>query len=279
MNQFRRGAIKGMLKDQTLFGETDKVDLTIRRIKLHEPPEGYYVAFSGGKDSCVILDLIKRAKVKFDAHLNITTVDPPELIRFVRQQYPEVIMEKPKISMKKLIEKKGILPTRLARYCCAEFKERGGTGRFVVTGVRHAESVRRSNRKLVEPCRQPTGKWFIHPVIDWSDDEVWEYIKTYNVPYCSLYDEGFKRIGCVCCPFASEKKKRQDIKRWPNIYKNQWRAGAELAMKRRKREGKKLLFNTVDEQMDFWISGKGLKKRAGAYQYFWRNERRTHYVI
>lgn len=147
-----------MLKEQTLFREIDKVDLAIRRIKLHEPPEGYYVAFSGGKDSCVILDLVKLAGVKFDAHLNITTVDPPELIRFVRQNYPEVTMEKPKISMKKLIEKKGILPTRLARYCCAEFKERGGMGRFVVTGVRHAESVRRRKWKLIEPCRQPNGK-------------------------------------------------------------------------------------------------------------------------
>ena len=251
-----------MLKEQTLLGEIDKVDLAIHRIKLHEPPEGYYVAFSGGKDSCVILDLAKRAGVKFDAHINLTTVDPPEVIRFVRQQYPEVKIEKPEMSMKKLIEQKGILPTRLARYCCAEFKERGGTGRFVVTGVRHAESVRRSKRKLIEPCRQPNGKQFIHPIIDWSDDEVWEYIKTYNVPYCSLYDEGFKRIGCVCCPFSSEKKKRQDIKRWQNIYKNQWRAGAELAMERRKREGKKLLFNTVDEQMEFWLSGKGLEKEA-----------------
>lgn len=250
-----------MLKEQTLFGEIDKVDLAIRRIKLHEPPEGYYVAFSGGKDSCVILDLVKRAGVKFSAHLNITTVGPPEVLKFVRQNYPEVTMEKPKISMKKLIEKKGILPTRLARYCCAEFKERGGIGRFVVTGVRHAESVRRRKWKLIEPCRQPNGKRYIHPIIEWSDDEVWEYIKTYKVPYCSLYDEGFKRIGCVCCPFAGEQKKRQDIKRWPNIYKNQWRAGAELSMERRKREGKKLLFNTVDELMEFWLSGKGLKKK------------------
>lgn len=88
--------IRVVLKEQTLFEEIDKVDLAVRRIKLHEPPEGYYVAFSGGKDSCVILDLVKRAKVKFDAHLNITTVDPPEVLRFVKQQYPEVIMEKPK---------------------------------------------------------------------------------------------------------------------------------------------------------------------------------------
>ena len=247
-----------MLKEQTIFGLVNKVDLAIRRIKLHEPPEGYYVAFSGGKDSCVILDLIKRAGVKFDAHLNITTVDPPEVIRFVRQQYPEVAMEKPEMSMKKLIEQKGILPTRLARYCCAEYKERGGIGRYVVTGVRRAESARRATRKLIEPCRQPNGKMFIHPIIDWSDGEVWEYIKTYKVPYCSLYDEGFARIGCICCPFASQEKKRKDIARWPHIYEYQWRAGAELAMQRREREGRERLFNTVDEQMDFWISGKGL---------------------
>ena len=143
-NYYQKGSM--MLKEQTIFGLVNKVDLAIRRIKLHESSEGYYVAFSGGKDSCVILDLIKRAGVKFDAHLNITTVDPPEVIRFVRQQYPEVAMEKPEMSMKKLIEQKGILPTRLARYCCAEYKERGGIGRYVVTGVRRAESARRATR-------------------------------------------------------------------------------------------------------------------------------------
>ena len=53
-----------MLKEQTLFGAIDKVELAIRRLKLHEPAEGYYVAFSGGKDSCVVLDLVKgRCKV------------------------------------------------------------------------------------------------------------------------------------------------------------------------------------------------------------------------
>lgn len=118
-----------MLIENTLFGKINKVEQAIAKIRLHEPANGYYVAFSGGKDSCVILDLVKRAGVKFDAHINLTTVDPPEVIRFVRQQYPEVTIEKPKMSMKKLIEKKGILPTRLARYCCAEYKERGGIGR------------------------------------------------------------------------------------------------------------------------------------------------------
>ena len=74
-----------MLIENTLFGRIDKVAQAITRIKLHKPDDGYYVAFSGGKDSCVILDLVQRAGVKYDAHYNVTTVDPPELVQFIYQ--------------------------------------------------------------------------------------------------------------------------------------------------------------------------------------------------
>jgi phosphoadenosine phosphosulfate reductase len=52
----------------------------IANIQKYEPIEGYYLAFSGGKDSQVIYDLVKKAGVKYDVHFHFTTVDPPELL-------------------------------------------------------------------------------------------------------------------------------------------------------------------------------------------------------
>ena len=120
-----------MLVEKTLFGEVDKVKIAITRLRLHEPKDdGYYVAFSGGKDSCVVLDLCKRAGVKFDAHYNLTTVDPPELVRFIKKYHPDIweTRTKPEKSMWDLIVQKGIPPTRIMRYCCTVLKESGGGG-------------------------------------------------------------------------------------------------------------------------------------------------------
>lgn len=64
-----------MLIENTLLGVVDKVDIAIRRLKSFEPEDGYYVAFGGGKDSIVVLDLVKRSGVKYDAHYTITSVD------------------------------------------------------------------------------------------------------------------------------------------------------------------------------------------------------------
>jgi phosphoadenosine phosphosulfate reductase len=76
------------------------------------------------------------AGVKFTAYYNITTVDPPELVHFIREKYPEVIFIYPKESMWRLIVRHGTPPTRLIRYCRSELKEGSGVGRTVVTGVR-----------------------------------------------------------------------------------------------------------------------------------------------
>lgn len=240
----------------------DKVEIAVQRLKSFVPPEGYYVAFSGGKDSQCVYHLCEMAGVKFDAHYAVTSVDPPELVRFIRKNYPDVEWErqydrngKP-ITMWSLIAEHTVPPTRKARYCCANLKETGGQGRIVVTGVRWAESNNRkethgvvgfqgkpkstqkiadetgaeyklnkhgdiimnddndANRRMVEQCYR-TRKTLVNPIVDWTDTDVWEFLNGNGIEHCSLYDEGFERIGCIGCPLAGSKNMRNGFNRWP----------------------------------------------------------------
>jgi phosphoadenosine phosphosulfate reductase len=204
-----------MLVYHDLFaGRISKIDKAIERIKFHEPPEGYYLAFSGGKDSIVIKRLADIAGVKYDAHFNLTTIDPPELVHFIKKYHPDVVIERPKIPLTEMMIKKGF-PMRNQRWCCEIYKERTAKNRIVLTGVRWAESFRRAKRSMIESCYK-RKKTYLHPIIDWTDADVWDFIKKENIPYCSLYDEGFKRIGCVLCPLASGNMAKE-AKRWPKI--------------------------------------------------------------
>ncbi|MGB4291857.1 MAG: hypothetical protein WBJ37_03110 [Bacteroidales bacterium] len=136
-----------MLKENTLFGVKDKVKIAIGRLQTFEPPEGYYLAFSGGKDSQCIYHLAKEAGVKFDAHYNVTGIDPPELVYFIRENYPDVSFDKPGTTMWELIIKNNCPPTRIQRWCCRELKKHGGEGRICVAGIRWAESTRRKTNR------------------------------------------------------------------------------------------------------------------------------------
>lgn len=144
-----------MLGQLNMYG-MDKVELAIERLKAYEPEEGYFLAFSGGKDSVVVKALCDMAGVKYDAHYHITTVDPPELVQFVKT-FDDVEMEAAvdrdgkRITMWNLIPKHKTPPTRLIRYCCEHLKESGGEGRVTVTGVRWAESPRRRKNQGGSP--------------------------------------------------------------------------------------------------------------------------------
>jgi len=156
-----------------IYGK-DKVQVAIERFQTFEPPEGYFLAFSGGKDSSVIKALADMAGVKYEAHYQLTSVDPPELVQFVKSFY-DVIIDRPKypenyknpklagkqITMWNLIPEKKMPPTRLVRYCCESLKESAGSGRFVVTGVRWQESTKRKSRGGWKLQRKNPTTWRI----------------------------------------------------------------------------------------------------------------------
>lgn len=128
----------------------EKERLAISWLKSFEPDdEPYYLCYSGGKDSDVIRILADLAGVKHELHHNLTSVDAPETMKYVKS-IPGIHIDIPhdkngnRVSMWSLIVKKGVPPTRLMRYCCSELKEKGGDGRMKITGVRAAESVNRA---------------------------------------------------------------------------------------------------------------------------------------
>lgn len=290
-----------MLIEETLFGTIDKVQVAIERLKAFEPKDRpYWLAFSGGKDSCVILELAKMAGVKFEAHYNVTSVDPPELVRFVKKVHPEVSFDIPHdkngkpVSMWSLLKERTTPPTRIARYCCSELKESAGKGTITITGVRWAESrnrkanqgvttiigrgvtkvpeVQSANfiqtqknrggvvlnddndeaRRAVEVCFR-TRKTLVNPIIDWEDEDVWEFLHKYNVPYCELYDKGKNRLGCIGCPMNPSTQK-QELEEYPK-YKEQYiRCFDKIAQNRKERGLTMDLWKTGQDIYDWWVN-------------------------
>lgn len=284
-----------MLGQLNIYG-MDKVELAIERLRAYEPKEGYFVAFSGGKDSVVIKALCDMAGVKYDAHYSITTADPPELVRFVKtfddvQMDASTYKDGKRITMWNLIPRKKMPPTLLVRYCCGALKETHGKGRLVVTGVRWAESVKRrqnqgevtivdgtkenlaemgfdessftqnqiggvvlnldnaESKDILSMCYR-TRKTMLNPIIDWSNEEVWEFIRTYNVPYCELYDQGYKRLGCIGCPMSAHQA--EELERYPK-YKDLYLKAFERMLEERKKGGKPTSWDTPEDVMNWWL--------------------------
>lgn len=235
----------------------EKERIAISHLKAFEPKDGkgYYLCYSGGKDSDVIRILAQLADVKHDIVHNLTTVDAPETVYYIRS-IPGVIIERPSKSMWRLIAENTMPPTMIVRYCCEKLKERGGKGRLKITGVRKAESSRRAERsdlvniigkptttqklaaeigadfrvnkqnglvmnhdndearRLVEMCYR-TRSTMVNPIVDWTDNDVWEFLKHYGCGGNPLYQCGYKRVGCVGCPMGRGKRQKWEFERYP----------------------------------------------------------------
>ena len=244
------------LIEHTLFGKRDMVATAIERIRTFAPKDGtpYWLAFSGGKDSCVCERLLAMSGMPYEKHYAVTTVDPPELVRFIQHAHPDTIWHRPEHSMWRLIDTVKLFPPlRQQRYCCERLKETvvPSEGCLCVTGVRWEESARRANRKMYEPNKR-INAFYLHPIIDWTEAQVWEFIRVHNVPYCSLYDEGKRRLGCVLCPQQGQRRMREDAQRWPKIAAAYVRA-FDRALAKRKAQGRRADWATGQEWFDWWV--------------------------
>jgi len=200
------------------------------------------LGFSGGKDSQVCYDLCKRSGVKFKAYFN-HSFESSVTLKFIREHYPEVIWRcdhKFGFIQNIRVNHGGFLPTVQAAYCCNDYKH---NPKYVdecsIVGVRKAESARRRNRTAIEiknktilkknkaliddyfeeHC-QSTGTASViqlKPIIDWTDDDVWNYIHAHGLPINPEYLNGRKRVGCIVCPKANFTSNAASLIKYPKL--------------------------------------------------------------
>ena len=214
----------------------DKEKIAIERIKMAaELSIAHYgkpllVTTSGGKDSDICIELALRSGVPFEVQHSLTTADAPQTVQHVKAKFRGLELKGIKctinyptykgrrISMWSLIPQKLMPPTRRIRYCCEVLKEQAGKNRVITTGVRRAESAKRSgrgimedtakdiskrliinndnddSRQMIERC-QVQAKIICNPIIDWLDREVCDYIRSEGLGVNPLYNCGFTRVG------------------------------------------------------------------------------------
>ena len=274
-------------------GLNDKIKYSINLLQKAEKmaltmnENGFHLAFSGGKDSIVLYRIAELAKVKFFAEMSVTTIDPPELMRYIRKNYPQVKHNRPDINFYELIKKKNMLPSIKKRYCCSYLKEQAGAGSTTLVGIRAAESVRRAKRKEIEiqrhkdntelldqfnrneelshTCVKGKDKIIIMPIFHWTDKDVWNFIREQKMDYCQLYDEGYKRIGCIFCPMSNKKSISRDRKKYPKIEK-QIKKSIQYILDNKEDFLTQVTINgrrmNADEVFEWWVSKENLRDWA-----------------
>ena len=210
----------------------------------------------------------------------------------------------PRRSLWKIMRETLVIPSRIMRVCCSELKERRmPDAPYIVTGVRWAESAGRraksgiamvhtasappptsprytgseqaaaaagllttddaSTRRLFEQC-QMRGVRVLNPIIDWSDDDVWDYLHSRHIEGNPLYKEGWTRIGCVGCPLAGRRARELAFARYPKLYKA-WRDAIAYVIERRKEMGDPMFLagkevESVEDVLGVW---DGVELRGG----------------
>lgn len=243
-----------------LFG--DKIERAVDLLKMYQPKDRpYYGCFSGGKDSCVIKEIARLGNINVIWNYNVTTIDPPELTRFIKKFHSDVVWHVPEENFFDVARRMGF-PTRKNRWCCEVFKEtRTPIGEVMIFGVRADESPRRAKQWKEVSAHTRTQAYVISPIIDWTDSEVWQFVKSRAIPYCQLYDQGMKRIGCIGCPMSRHVK--EELQRWPhfekrwrNLFHQIWELRSGCPDRRKRVWFGDKYFRSADEMFNWWITGE-----------------------
>lgn len=281
---------------------------SIERIKmasdmsLHHYGQPLVCTYSGGKDSDVMLELFKRSGVPFEVVNSHTTVDAPPTVYHIRKVFSGIELQGIKCeidyhlqpdgsrtTMWNLIPGKLMPPTRLVRYCCSALKETYGNGRFISTGVRWDESIKRrewgsisapsirlhatdeimlmndndTKRKLIEQC-DLKGKMVVNPIIDWTHRDVWDYIQSEHIVTNTLYECGYERVGCIGCPMAS-KHRWKEFADFPT-YKRAYILAFDKMAEERQRRGKKTVWENGKEAFLWWMEDQNVEGQMDLFE-------------
>ena len=255
-----------------------KVDFAIKLLRSIPQDGDIELSFSSGKDSDVILELAKMAGIPYRAIYKNTTIDPAGSIAHAREMGAEVI--RPKKSFFQLVSEHGY-PSRYARFCCSFLKEYKVCDR-AIQGIRRSESRNRAERyKEPEMCRVYSAKEKVKvylPILEWTDQDVEEFIKERNIKCHPLYYRGgqfdvTKRLGCVGCPLQSRKKRIQGFKDNPKMLKAWIRAGQKYFLSDKYQKGKSYFkFKDAFESMGYQLYCDNIEqfkeKTYGMFGYF-----------
>lgn len=243
---------------------------TIKRIfeywRRHKKLDCFHVAFSGGKDSIVLLDLVKHAlpKSSFIVVFGDTRMEFPDtykLVDIVEKRCQDdgigFYRAKSRLTPEESWKLFGA-PSTVLRWCCSvhksapqvlKIREILKKSNYVgadFVGVRAQESVKRASYDVENVGKKQRGQHSHNSILEWSSAEVWLYIFTYALPINETYKKGNSRAGCLLCPMTSG---RSDFFR-NHSYPDQLKKFVDY-----------IKSNVIDENIDSYILNGGWVNR------------------